>query len=120
MLYYTNTKRNGAKMKTSIINTEEAPNKRWAAQDARMRNIANKSHYSQAVQVQIERMKMALTLVYSAKNIYDSYGKKGISIKVDGAYVKDNKGLAMLEQDWTRDGFIKKVSAQGVIYRKSA
>ena len=107
-------------MFTSVINTEEAPNKRWAAQDARMRNIANKSHYSQAKQIQVERMKMALGLVYSAKAIYDSFGKKGVSIKVDHATVKDNKNLALLESDWTAQGVTKKVSAQGVIYRLTA
>jgi hypothetical protein len=104
-------------MQTSTLDTNEAQNKRWAAQDARMRNIANKSKYSQAIQVRVERMKMVLTLVYSAKNIYDAYGKKGISIKVDGAFVKDRKALSQLEADWTAQGVAKKVSAQGVIYR---
>ena len=107
-------------MKTVTLNTEEAQNKRWAAQDARMRNIANKSRYSQAIQIQIERMKMAMTLVYAASGIYEAFGKKGISIKVDGARVKDNKNLALLEKDWTAEGVTKKVSEQGVIYRLTA
>lgn len=107
-------------MKTAVLNTEEAQNKRWAAQDARMRNIANKSLYTQAMQIRVERMMMAMTLVYGYKTIYDAYGKKGVSIKIDRAYVKDNKNLALLEKDWTAQGVTKKVSEQGVIYRLTA
>lgn len=104
-------------MRTAVLETQEAPNKWWAFQDARMRNIANQSRYSQKDQVRAERMKMALGLVYSAKNIYVAYGKRGISIKVDGARVKDIKNLALLEADWTLQGVAKRVSDQGVIYR---
>ena len=104
-------------MKTITLNTEEAPNKQWAAQDARMRNVTNKSRYSDKIQLQVERMKMAMSLVYTAKGVYEAYGKKGVSVKVDGAQVKDKKNLKLLEKDWTAAGFIKKVSPQGVIYR---
>lgn len=107
-------------MKTSVLDTQEATNKRWAAQDARMRNIANASHYPEQTKIRTERMKYALELVYAAKNIYVAFGKKGVSIKVDSAIVKDNKNLALLEQDWTAQGVTKKVSAQGVIYRLTA
>lgn len=107
-------------MKTAVLDTQEAPNKWWAAQDARMRNIANKSHFSEKEQVRAERMKMVLELVYASKSVYVAFGKKGISIKVDGARVVDNKNLALLEQDWTAQGVTKKVSEQGVIYRLTA
>ncbi len=107
-------------MKTSVLDTQESTNKRWAAQDARMRNIANASHYSEQTKIRTERMKYALELVYAAKNIYVAFGKKGVSIKVDSAFVKDNKTLALLEQDWDAQGVTKKVSAQGVIYRLTA
>jgi hypothetical protein len=107
-------------LKTTTINTEEATNKRWAAQDAQRRNTNNKSHFSQAIQVQIERMKMVMNMVYACKNIYEAYGKKGVSIKVDGATVTDKKNLRLLEAEWTALGFTKKVSEQGVIYRLTA
>jgi hypothetical protein len=42
------------------LDTKEAPTKWWAAQDARMRNLANKSHYSEQTQIRAERMVMAL------------------------------------------------------------
>jgi hypothetical protein len=104
-------------MKTYNLKTEEAPNKWWAAQDARMRNIVNKSHYPEAIKIQVEKMMAVMDLVYSAKGIYDAYGKKGVSIKLDNAIVKDRKNLRELEADWEAKGFVKKVSGQGVIYR---
>lgn len=104
-------------MHTAILKTEEAPTKWWAAQDARMRNIANKSRYSQSIQTQIDRMIMVMDMVYAAKGVYEAYGKQGVSIKVDGAVVKDKTNLRALEAEWTARGFVKKVSAQGVIYR---
>ena len=107
-------------MKTSQIRTEEAPTKWFAAMDARMRNTANKSRYPQAIQLQIDRMVMVMDMVYSAKGVYEAYGKKGVSVKVDGAVVKDKSNLRALEAEWTAKGFVKKISPQGVIYRLTA
>jgi len=107
-------------MQTKIINTEEAPKKWWASQDARMRNIANKSHYSYRVQTQVERMKLALSVVYGAKAIYDAFGKTGVSIKVDRPWVRDRKNLQALEAEWAERGITKKISPQGVTYRLTA
>lgn len=104
-------------MKACTIDTQEAPNKWWAAQDARMRNIVNMSQYSESDKIRAERMKLALELVYSAKSVYIAFGKKGISLKVDGADVRDRKNLKLLEADWTTAGVVKKISPQGVIYR---
>jgi hypothetical protein len=104
-------------MQTAFIKTEEAPTKWYAAMDAQRRNTNNKSHFPQAIHTQIERMKMVMNMVYAAKGVYEAYGKKGVSIKVDGAVVKDRANLRALEAEWTVKGFVKKVSAQGVIYR---
>jgi len=104
-------------MKACTIDTQEAPNKWWAAQDARMRNIVNMSQYSESDKIRAERMKLALELVYSAKSVYIAFGKKGISLKVDNAEVRDRKNLKLLETDWTTAGVVKKISPQGVIYR---
>jgi hypothetical protein len=103
------------------LNTEEAPTKWWAAQDARMRNIANKSHYAESVHIRAERMVMALGLCYRAEGIHEAFGKRGVSIKVDRPrFVRDRSNLALLEQSWAELGVVKKVSAQGVIYRFTA
>ena len=104
-------------MQTAFIKTDEAPTKWYAAMDAQRRNTNNKSHFAQDIQVQIERMKMVMNMVYAAKGVYEAYGKKGVSIKVDGAVIKDRANLRALEAEWTVKGFVKKVSAQGVIYR---
>ena len=104
-------------MKTVNLATDEAPTKWYAAMDAQRRNTNNKSHFPQDIQVQIERMKMVMGMVYAAKGVYEAYGKRGVSIKVDGAQVKDRTNLRALEAEWTVKGFVKKVSAQGVIYR---
>ena len=100
------------------LDTKEAPTKWWAAQDARMRNIANKSHYADSVHIRVERMILALGLCYRAEGIHEAFGKRGVSVKVDRPrFVRDRKNLALLEQDWAEQGVVKKVSAQGVIYR---
>ena len=107
-------------MQTLELNTQEAPTKWYAAQDAQRRNTNNKSHYAYSVQAQITRMLAVMDMVYAAKGIYEAYGKKGVSVKVDGAIVKDRKNLQALEQEWTLKGFTKKITPQGVIYRLTA
>jgi hypothetical protein len=103
------------------LDTQEAPTKWWAAQDARMRNLANKSHYQPSTHIRTERMIMALSILYNARGIHEAYGKTGVSIKVDRpSSIRDPRNLKLLEADWTRAGVVKKVSAQGIIYRFSA
>jgi hypothetical protein len=104
-------------MRTVILETKESTNKFWALQDRRMRNIANKTLYTQAQQIRLERIKLALEMVISG-TVYDaSFGKRSASIKVqEGARIVDNKMLALLEQDWEKEGIFKKVSAQGFQY----
>jgi hypothetical protein len=107
-------------MQARELNTQEAPTKWFAAMDAQRRNTNNKSHFPQTIQNQITRMLTVMDMVYVAKGVYEAYGKKGVSIKIDGAVVKDRKNLVALEQEWTAKGFVKKVSPQGVIYRLTA
>ena len=103
------------------LDTQEAPTKWWAAQDARMRNLANKSHYAEAVHIRVERMVLALGLCYAARGIHEAFGKRGVSVKVDRpTFVRDRNNLALLEADWAEQGVVKKVSPQGVIYRFAA
>ena len=100
------------------LDTKEAPTAWWAAQDARMRNIANKSHYAESVHIRVERMVLALGLCYVAQGIHEAFGKTGVSVKVDRpSFVRDRRNLELLEADWALLGVTKKTSAQGVIYR---
>jgi hypothetical protein len=103
------------------LDTQAAPTAWWAAQDARMRNIANKSHYAESVHIRVERMVLALGLCYAARGIHEAFGKRGVSVKVDRpSFIRDRKNLALLEADWAVAGVVKRVSAQGVIYRFTA
>jgi len=99
-----------------FINTEEAPNKWWAARDARMRSAANKTHFSSAQQIQAERMRQVLELVYAGRFFEPKYNKTCITIKIEGAQVRDKKSLALLEKDWEQKGIRKRPSPQGVNY----
>jgi len=104
-------------MRTLALDTKEAPNKWWAARDARMRNYANSTLYDSATRIRAERMKLALEIIYHARSVYIAYGRRGVSLKVDRAHVRDRKELAAMEADWAVQGVVKKVSDQGVIYR---
>ena len=88
-----------------------------AARDARMRAVAMWSHYDPKQQVEAERVKLGLEMVYACKGIYINPRAKFIAVKVDQARVKDRKGLAFLEEEWEKKGYIKAVSDQGVTYR---
>jgi hypothetical protein len=104
-------------MHTVTLDTKEAPNKFFALQDRRMRNYANKTLYTQAQQIRMERIKLALELVIRG-TVYDvGYGRRSAAVKVqDGAFIADPKMLKLLEGDWAKEGIFKKESAQGFQY----
>jgi hypothetical protein len=104
-------------MKAKDLNAHEAPNKWWATRDAAQRSYAASTHYAESQKVQAERMKMALGLVYSAKQIFVTFRQKFVAIKVNAAMVKDSRSLKLLESDWEQLGVTKLISAQGVTYR---
>lgn len=104
-------------MRQVYLNVDEAPCKWYAARDARMRNYANKSHYSSATHLRVDRMKGVLDIIYAARGIHEAYGKKGISIKVDHPRVRDRAALETFEKEWASQGVTKKVTPQGIIYR---
>lgn len=104
-------------MRTVTLDTKEAPNKFWALQDRRMRNIVNSSLYTDAQKIRLERIKLALELCVRGTVYEVSFGKKSASVKVqDGAFVSDRKTLALLESDWAIEGIYKKVTPQGFQY----
>jgi hypothetical protein len=104
-------------MYTVSLDTKESNNKFFALQDRRMRNHANKTLYTQAQLIRLERIKLALEMVLRGTVYEPSFGKKSASVKVqDGALIADRKTLALLEADWAKEGIFKKVSAQGFQY----
>ncbi|CAB4129835.1 hypothetical protein UFOVP116_137 [uncultured Caudovirales phage] len=103
-------------MKATFKDTPESNVKWWAAQDARMRSIANKSKWDTKTQLKVEAMKAVLGYIYSGK-IYESYNVKSVSVKIDQAIVKDKKLLRQAESNWDSEGIVKTVTPQGVLYR---
>ena len=104
-------------MLANELDTKAAPTAGFAARDARMRNFAMSTNYSEAQKIQAERMKLGLEMVYSAKEIHVNFRLKFITIKLESPLVRDRKTLALLEQDYERAGITKQISAQGIIYR---
>ena len=103
-------------MKEKFLNTDEAPNKWFAAYDARMRSIANQTTFSQAQQVQAERMHAVMEMVYSGRVFTPKYNKTMITLKIENPVVKDKKNLKLLETEWEKSGVRKRVTAQGINY----
>ena len=100
------------------LDTKESSFKWVAARDAAMKSYAASTLYTEAQKIRAERTKLGLEMVYSAKNIFITYRKKFITIKLDQARVKDSKTLKLLEQDYEKFGGITKVSTdQGITYR---
>lgn len=90
----------------------------YAARDARMRNYAKGSSFTDAQKVSAERVKMAMEIVYGCKAVHINYRDKFFAIKIDAPRcVNDKKTLALLEDDYAKVGVEKKVTAQGIIYR---
>ncbi len=103
-------------MKTIEKETRSAPCAWWAAQDARMKSYANKSHWSQEVHLKVDRMKVALGQLYAGK-IYEAYNPKRVSIKIDQPIVKDRQWLKLMEEEWERRGVTKTITSKGILYR---
>ena len=104
-------------MKTVILNTPDAPCKWWAIQDRRMQNIANATLYTRHQRDRAMRLLDILPSVYHGR-FFDSpnYGKRGISVKIEGPMISDRKALRVLEAAWTLEGIYKKKTPQGICY----
>lgn len=107
-------------LKEKEIASVEAGTKRqkfYASRDAEIKNYANSTHYSDAEKLAIDRIKSGLELCYYGTKMYTSFRKKFATIKIEGADVKNQRNLKILEEDYAERGITKVVSAQGVIYR---
>lgn len=107
-------------MQATMLDTREATSfgaKWFAARDARMRNYANSTLYSEAQKIRAERMKLVLEMLYAAKNIHINFRKSFVAIKIDAPLVKDRKNLRAIEADWESEGITKCITKQGVVYR---
>jgi hypothetical protein len=82
-----------------------------------MRNHVNKTLYSTAQQIRLDRIKLALEMIVRGTVYEPAFGKRSASVKVQaGAHVGDRRALELLEADWAAEGIFKKVTAQGFQY----
>lgn len=103
-------------MKQNFLDTREAPVKWFAAQDAHMRNSVNKTIWPDSVHQRVQRMLSVLDMLY-AGNIYEAYGRRRASIKIDRPTVRDRRWLNLMEQEWAEQGVVKTVTPQGILYK---
>ena len=105
-------------MQTTESEVKSASHWAWAAaRDARQRSLAAQSHYSQAQQVQAERMSLVMPLLYHNSGVFINYRQKFIAVKINGARVRDNHNLDLFESDWSKAGVKKLLTNQGIVYR---
>lgn len=105
-------------MHTTELDTKAAPFAWIAARDAAIKSYAASTLYTEAQRLRAERMKLGLEMVYWSKNVFVTYRKKFITIKLDQARVRDAKTLRLLEKDYTElKDVTKVVTDQGITYR---
>jgi hypothetical protein len=104
-------------MKAQTLDTQEATHKFFAARDASIKSYAASTSYTEAQKLQAERMKLGLELVYRGTAFYITFRKKFITVKVEGASVRDRAALRELEAVYEVQGVTKIETAQGIAYR---
>jgi hypothetical protein len=104
-------------MLTKDLDTKEASNAFFAARDARMRNYALGSTYSERERLRAEQVKLGLECVYRVTEVHINYRQKFIAVKLTNAIVRDRASVADLEAFYASQGIVKRKTAQGTIYR---
>jgi len=105
-------------MKSKELETQSAGYYAWAAaRDAQFKSACESQNYTQAQKLIAERMKLALELCYFNTEVYITYRKKFITVKVNKGQVRDRRNLSLLEKDYELAGYEKVSSTQGVSYR---
>jgi hypothetical protein len=88
-----------------------------AARDARMKSYAASTFYSEKEKIAAERVRLALELVYKSSEVFVTYRKKFVSIKLNKPFVRNRTDLVSLEQEFEKRGYIKATTEQGITYR---
>jgi hypothetical protein len=105
-------------MKTTETEHVDAGRFAWfAARDAKMRSAINASRFTDKQKLRGEQIKLALSLLYSYKELTLDYTKRHIRVKVSNANIKDRKTLRERENEWAIEGIEKVLTNQGIIYR---
>ena len=104
-------------MKTIELDTPAATNKWAAAMDRQRRNTNNASLYTLQQRTRAIRMRDAMECVYGGRHFDSpSYGKRGISVKIEDPVVRNRRDLKLLENAYEKEGIIKKKTPQGICY----
>jgi hypothetical protein len=106
-------------MQEEKINTQNAGFYAWAAsRDAAIKSYAASTGYTDAQKLRAERVKLGLELVYHNRAVRVNYRAKWVTVKVEGATVRDHRSLALLEADYVAQGITKRVNLEGdVLYK---
>jgi|APGre2960657423_1045063.scaffolds.fasta_scaffold00423_6 hypothetical protein len=106
-------------MQEEKIYTRSAGFYAWAAsRDAAIKSYVASTGYTDAQKLRAERVKLGLELVYNNRAVRINYRAKWITLKVEGASVRDSRSLALLEADYVAQGITKRVNLEGdVLYK---
>lgn len=88
-----------------------------AAVDANRYSDECRMLYSPRQRAQAETLRDVVVMAYSAKNLYVTYRKKFVAIKLVNAAVRDKRIVQELELLCQERGYEKTRSAQGIAYR---
>ena len=97
------------------IDSERAPIAWAAVADARMRNIANASLYTDKQKAKAIAISHALELCINSDGVHVNYRKNFIAVKVDNPRIYNRHSLRNLEGSW--ENVEKIITKQGYIYR---
>lgn len=102
--------------KARNIDRDSAPIPWAAVANARMRNIANASLYTDRQKAKAIAMSHALELCINCDGVHVNYRKTFIAIKVDNPHIYNRHSLRLLEESWGNN-VEKIITPQGYIYR---
>ena len=106
-------------MQEEKINTQNVGFYAWAAsRDAAIKSYVASTNYTDEQKLRAERVKLGLELVYNNRAVRINYRAKWITLKVEGASVRDRRSLALLEADYVAQGITKRVNLEGDILYK--
>ncbi len=102
---------------TKELDTNKARLAYFAHMDAVRRSANAESFYSNAQRKQARTIADLLDLMYVNKNVYVTYRKNFIAVKVDAAIVRNKKGAKEVDSIIESKGYTKVITPQGLIVR---
>lgn len=105
-------------LKTNELDTKSAGRFAFAAiKDVNRYSDECRMLYTPRQRAQAETFRDVVVMGYSAKNIYVTYRKKFVAIKIADGIVRDRRVVRELETMCNERGYEKTRTAQGITYR---